>query len=85
MPHDTPATAPCIPRLPPRLRVPATGSMIGTGIMALNVYEYRKDIANLLVTPQIRCRFRKMAVGQCTAGHTHDLGPIIDIVKRYRG
>ncbi len=46
--------------------------MIGTGIMALNVYDYRDDIANLLVTPQIRCRFLKMAVGRCNAGHTHD-------------
>ena len=43
--------------------------------MSLKVYDYRSDIVNMLVTPQIRCRFLKMAVGQFNAGHTHDLGP----------
>ena len=38
--------------------------------MRLKVYDYRSDIVNMLVTPQIRCRFLKMAVGQFNAGHT---------------
>ncbi len=42
--------------------------------MSLKVYDYRTDIANVLVTAQIRCRFLNMAVGQVNAGHTHDLG-----------
>ena len=46
--------------------------------MSLKVYDYRTDIANVLVTPQIRCRFLKMAVGQFNAGHTHDLGHEIE-------
>ena len=34
--------------------------------MRLKVYDYRSDIVNMLVTPQIRCRFLKMAVGSST-------------------
>ena len=52
--------------------------------MGLKVYDYRSDIANLLVTPQIRCRFLKMAVGQCNAGHTHDLGHEIFLILQGR-
>ena len=52
--------------------------------MALQVYDYRSDIANLLVTPQIRCRFLKMAVGQFNAGHTHDLGHEIFLILQGR-
>lgn len=48
--------------------------------MSLKVYDFRTDIANVLVTPQIRCRFLKMEVGQCNAGHTHDLGHEIFLV-----
>ena len=29
-------------------------------IMSLKVYDYRTDIANVLATPQIRCRFLKI-------------------------
>ena len=57
--------------------------MIGRN-MALKVYDYRSDIANLLVTPQIRCRFLKMAVGQFNAGHTHDLGHEIFLILQGR-
>ena len=52
--------------------------------MGLKVYDYRSDIANLLVTPQIRCRFLKMAVGQFNAGHTHDLGHEIFLILQGR-
>ena len=52
--------------------------------MALKVYDYRSDIANLLVTPQIRRRFLKMAVGQFNAGHTHDLGHEIFLILQGR-
>ena len=52
--------------------------------MSLRVYDYRRDIANLLVTPQIRCRFLKMAVGQFNAGHTHDLGHEIFLILQGR-
>ena len=52
--------------------------------MSLKVYDYRTDIANVLVTPQIRCRFLKMAVGQFNAGHTHDLGHEIFLILQGR-
>ena len=52
--------------------------------MSLKVYDYRSDIVNMLVTPQIRCRFLKMAVGQFNAGHTHDLGEEIFLILQGR-
>ncbi|MEM7127306.1 MAG: cupin domain-containing protein [Chloroflexota bacterium] len=48
--------------------------------MALQVYDFRTDIKNLLVTPQIRSRFLKMEVGQFNEGHTHDLGHEIFLI-----
>ncbi len=48
--------------------------------MDLPVYDFRTDIKNLLVTPQIRSRFLKMAVGQYNEGHTHDLGHEIFLI-----
>ena len=52
--------------------------------MGLKVYDYRSDIVNMPVTPQIRCRFLKMAVGQFNAGHTHDLGHEIFLILQGR-
>lgn len=46
----------------------------------LPVYDFRTDIKNILVTPQIRSRFLKMAVGQFNEGHTHDLGHEIFLI-----
>ena len=48
--------------------------------MGFPVYDYRKDIVNMLVTPQIRARFLRMEVGQVNAGHTHDLGHEIFLI-----
>ena len=48
--------------------------------MDLPVYDFRTDIKNLLVTPQIRARFLKMKVGQFNEGHTHDLGHEIFLI-----
>jgi quercetin dioxygenase-like cupin family protein len=42
--------------------------------MGFPVYDFRRDIRNILVTPEIRSRFLRMEVGQVNAGHTHDLG-----------
>ena len=52
--------------------------------MGLKVYDFRTDIANVLVTPQIRCRFLKMEVGQFNTGHTHDLGHEIFLILQGR-
>ena len=48
--------------------------------MPLAVYDYRTDIANLLVTPQIRARFMRLEPGRVAAGHSHDLGQEIFLV-----
>ena len=39
--------------------------------MGFPVYDYRTDIRNILVTPQIRSRFLRMELGQVNRGHTH--------------
>ncbi len=48
--------------------------------MAFEVYDFRKDIRNVLVTPEIRARFLQIDVGKISGGprpgqgHSHDLG-----------
>jgi mannose-6-phosphate isomerase-like protein (cupin superfamily) len=48
--------------------------------MPIDVYDYRTDIRNVLVTPQIRARFIQIDVGDISGGarpgrgHSHDLG-----------
>lgn len=48
--------------------------------MSFEVYDYRTDIRNILVTPQIRSRFLWMEVGQVNRSHTHDLGHEIFLI-----
>ena len=48
--------------------------------MGFPVYDYRKDIRNVLVTPHIRSRFMKMEPGSVSSPHTHDLGHEIFLV-----
>ena len=48
--------------------------------MPYEVYDFREDIRNILVTPQIRCRFLYMEIGQFNASHTHDLGHEIFLI-----
>lgn len=52
--------------------------------MPLQVYDFRTDIRNLLVTPQIRSRFLRMQPGQVAALHSHDLGHEIFLVLQGR-
>ncbi len=42
--------------------------------MGIPVYDYRTDVRNILVTPQIRSRFLRMTPGQVAQLHSHDLG-----------
>ena len=42
--------------------------------MPFTVYDYRTDITNVLVTPEIRARLYQMKPGQVDARHSHDLG-----------
>ena len=50
--------------------------------MGFNVYDCRKDIRNILVTPQIRARFCRLAPGSGSHDqfHTHDLGHEIFLI-----
>ena len=55
--------------------------------MAFQVYDYRKDNRNLLVTPEIRARFEYMKVGQIDKhpdqiGHSHDMGHEVFLVMQ---
>ncbi len=48
--------------------------------MSLTVYDFRTDIANLLVSPQVRARFMRLEPGEVAAAHSHDLGQEIFLV-----
>jgi quercetin dioxygenase-like cupin family protein len=48
--------------------------------MGFSVYNYRTDIRNILVTPQIRARFLKIEPGPMAEGHSHDLGHEIFLI-----
>lgn len=42
--------------------------------MSLEVWDFRRDIRNLFITPEIRARIMHFEPHQLSAGHTHDLG-----------
>ena len=45
------------------------------------VYDFRKDIRNVFVSPEMRCRFMRMEPGTVqTIGHSHDLGQEVFLV-----
>lgn len=52
--------------------------------MSFTVYDYRTDVRNVLVTPQIRSRFMRMKPGQVSQSHSHDLGHEIFLVLEGR-
>ena len=52
--------------------------------MALTVYDYREDVMNVLVTPQIRSRFMRMEPGEGGGAHSHDLGHEVFLVLEGR-
>ncbi|MCH8293965.1 cupin domain-containing protein [Candidatus Poribacteria bacterium] len=48
--------------------------------MGFTVYDYRTDVRNVLVTPEIRSRFLRMEPGQAAGRHSHDLGHEIFLI-----
>ncbi|MBI4307119.1 MAG: cupin domain-containing protein [Chloroflexi bacterium] len=52
--------------------------------MGFSVYDYRTDIRNVLVTPQIRARFFRLEPGTVAKPHTHDLGHEIFLMLQGR-
>src|SRR5438132_3433478 len=43
-------------------------------VMPIDVYDYRANLSNLVVQPQIRSRFRRVELGPVPEVHSHDLG-----------
>ena len=52
--------------------------------MPLEIFDYRTDIRNLLVTPHIRSRFLRMEPGQVANRHSHALGHEIFLILQGR-
>ncbi|MFQ6040360.1 MAG: cupin domain-containing protein [Candidatus Poribacteria bacterium] len=52
--------------------------------MGFTVYDYRADVRNVLVTPQIRSRFLRMEPGQTAQLHSHDLGHEVFLILEGR-
>ena len=52
--------------------------------MSFTVYDYRTDVRNVLVTPQIRSRFLRMEPGQIAQLHSHDLGHEVFLILEGR-
>ena len=42
--------------------------------MPIAVYDYRTDVRNVVIMPEIRCRFLRMEPGEVGGRHSHDLG-----------
>lgn len=52
--------------------------------MPFDVYDYRTDVRNVVVTPEIRARFLRMEPGAVAVRHSHDLGHEVFIVLEGR-
>lgn len=48
--------------------------------MPFQVYDYRTDLLNMLITPEIRGRFLRFEPGQVAQRHSHDLGHEIFLI-----
>jgi quercetin dioxygenase-like cupin family protein len=48
--------------------------------MPLEVFDYRTDVKNLFITPEMRSRIMRMEPGTVSRGHTHDLGHEVFLV-----
>jgi len=52
--------------------------------MSLKVYDYRTDLRNLFITPEIRSRFMRLEAGAVASRHSHDLGHEVFVVLEGR-
>jgi quercetin dioxygenase-like cupin family protein len=48
--------------------------------MSFEVYDYRTDVRNVVITPEIRSRFLRMEPGEVAIRHSHDLGHEVFLV-----
>lgn len=40
--------------------------------MPVAIFDHREDLRNVVVTPEIRCRFMRLEPGTVTTSHSHD-------------
>lgn len=52
--------------------------------MPFDVFDYRTDIRNVVITPEIRSRFMRLEPGAVAPAHTHDLGHEVFLVLEGR-
>ncbi len=52
--------------------------------MPLQVFDYRRDIKNVVITPEIRARFLRFEVGAVATRHSHDLGAEVFLILQGR-
>lgn len=52
--------------------------------MPFDVYDYRTDVRNLVITPEIRARFMRLEPGGVASRHSHDLGQEVFLVLEGR-
>jgi quercetin dioxygenase-like cupin family protein len=48
--------------------------------MPLEVWDFRHDLKNVFIAPEIRARFMPLPAGTVTSSHTHDLGHEVFLV-----
>ena len=48
--------------------------------MPLEVFDYRRDIKNVVITPEIRARFLRFEPGDVATRHSHDLGAEVFLI-----
>jgi quercetin dioxygenase-like cupin family protein len=52
--------------------------------MPIEVFDFRRDIRHLIITPEIRARFLRLEVGQVASRHSHDLGHEVFLILQGR-
>jgi quercetin dioxygenase-like cupin family protein len=52
--------------------------------MSLEYFDYRRDLRNVFISPELRCRFMRIEANQTTGSHTHDLGHEVFMVMEGR-
>ncbi len=48
--------------------------------MAIDVYDFRTDVRNVVITPEIRARFMRLEPGAVATRHSHDLGQEVFLI-----
>lgn len=52
--------------------------------MSLEYFDYRRDLRNVFISPELRSRFMRIEAGTTTGSHTHDLGHEVFMVMEGR-